>query len=261
MLNRSEIKLGARAAVWQRPLGPVLAVLLARLPGLILDVSVYSVVRYLIAGRIDLHSFFIGAFALLISLFVTLPMNVSLAGYFIALVSGHPQRVQSMLAIFSDKAQYRHAYFTGLNVFLRQAVWSGIALLPCLLSNLMRAAGSALPAWALSLLWAAGVASFIFAFSFCTLRYAFAPYFAWEYTYLTAQEAVDMSVSATRGRLWELLTLALSFTPWYLLSAATAGVAYLFVAPYVSAVFAAYYLIFKRQEGILLPTPKEYTDV
>ena len=261
MLNRSEIKLGARAAVWQRPFGPVLAVLLARLPGLLLDVSVYSAVRYLIAGRIDLHSFFIGAFALLISLFITLPMNVSLAGYFIALVSGHPQRLPSMLAIFSDKAQYRHAYFTGLNVFLRLAVWSGVALLPCLLSNLLRAAGSGISSFWLNMMWGAGVSLFLFAFSFCAMRYAFAPYFAWEYTYLTAQEAVDMSVTATRGRIPELFVLVLSFLPCYLLCLSTAGVAYLFVSPYVNAVFAAYYLIFKRQEGILLPTPKEYTDV
>ena len=260
MLNRSEIKLGARAAVWQRPLGPALAVLLARLPGIILDVSVYSAVRYLIAGRIDLHSFFIGAFALVISLFITLPMNVSLAGYFIALVSGRPQRLPSMLAIFSDKAQYRHAYFTGLNVFVRLTIWSGLALTPCLLSNLLRATGGLSDFW-LNTMWYAGVALFLFAFCFCAMRYAFAPFFAWEYTYLTAQEAVDMSVTATRGRIPELFVLVLSFLPWYLLCLATAGVAYLFVSPYINAVFAAYYLIFKRQEGILLPTPKEYTDV
>ena len=31
--------------------------------------------------------------------------------------------------------------------------------------------------------------------------------------------------------------------------------------PYLDATLAAYYLILKRQEGIRLPTPKEYTDV
>ena len=230
MLNRSEIKLGARAAVWQRPLGPVLAVLLARLPGIVLGVSAYSIVRYLIAGRMDLHGFFVGLLALCVSLFVTLPLNVSLAGYFIALVSGSPQRVPALLAIFSDMAQYRHAYFTGLNVFARQAVWCGLAFLPCALSHVLRAA-HAVPPPALNALW------------------------------LTASEAVDMSVAATRGRMSELLLLLASFLPWLLLCVATAGLASLWVMPYLDATLAAYYLILKRQEGIRLPTPKEYTDV
>lgn len=260
MLNRSEIKLGARAAVWQRPLGPVLAVLLARLPGIVLGVSAYSIVRYLIAGRMDLHGFFVGLLALCVSLFVTLPLNVSLAGYFIALVSGSPQRVPALLAIFSDMAQYRHAYFTGLNVFARQAVWCGLAFLPCALSHVLRAA-HAVPPPALNALWLAGAVLFLSTIVLCALRYAFAAHFAWEYTYLTASEAVDMSVAATRGRMSELLLLLASFLPWLLLCVATAGLASLWVMPYLDATLAAYYLILKRQEGIRLPTPKEYTDV
>ena len=123
------------------------------------------------------------------------------------------------------------------------------------------AAAHAVPPPALNALWLAGAVLFLSTIVLCTLRYAFAAHFAWEYTYLTAAEAVDMSVAATRGRMSELLLLLASFLPWLLLCVATAGLASLWVMPYLDATLAAYYLILKRQEGIRLPTPKEYTDV
>lgn len=87
--------------------------------------------------------------------------------------------------------------------------------------------------WALLLIVPGIVASF---------RYALAPYLMAEHPDLTPTEAVEQSKQLMQGHKARLFWLKFSFIGWYLLSALTGGVGWVFLAPYPKAAEAAFYL-------------------
>jgi len=87
--------------------------------------------------------------------------------------------------------------------------------------------------WTLLLIVPGIVASF---------RYALAPYLMAEHPNMTASEAIEQSKQLMQGHKARLFWLKLSFIGWYLLSALTMGVGWVFLAPYPKAAEAAFYL-------------------
>lgn len=79
------------------------------------------------------------------------------------------------------------------------------------------------------------------------LRYSMAYYILAENPNLSATEALNLSKEMTRGHLWDIFMLHLSFIGWYLLSAITCGIALFWVAPYVNAAQANAFLILKKE--------------
>ena len=87
--------------------------------------------------------------------------------------------------------------------------------------------------WTLLLIVPGIVASF---------RYALAPYLMAEHPDMTATEAIEQSKQLMQGHKARLFWLKFSFIGWYLLSALTMGVGWVFLAPYPKAAEAAFYL-------------------
>ena len=73
-------------------------------------------------------------------------------------------------------------------------------------------------------------------------RYAMAPYIMAEDPSIGVREAVRISKKMMHGNKWRLFCLNLSFIGWYLLSLLTAGIGMVFLAPYINAAKAAFYL-------------------
>jgi len=75
-----------------------------------------------------------------------------------------------------------------------------------------------------------------------SFRYALAPYLMAEHPDLNASEAIEQSKQLMQGHKSRLFWLKLSFIGWYLLSALTGGIGWVFLAPYPKAAEAAFYL-------------------
>ncbi len=87
--------------------------------------------------------------------------------------------------------------------------------------------------WTLLLIIPGIVASF---------RYALAPYIMAEQPDITASDAIEQSKQLMQGHKARLFWLKLSFIGWYLLSALTGGLGWVFLAPYPKAAETAFYL-------------------
>ena len=74
-----------------------------------------------------------------------------------------------------------------------------------------------------------------------------APYILADNPELTANEALSKSKEIMDGHKFDLFVLQLSFFWWYMLSAITFGIAYIYVIPYVSATTANFYNSIKEQ--------------
>lgn len=72
-------------------------------------------------------------------------------------------------------------------------------------------------------------------------RYAMAPFIMVEHPDMTASEAINASKQMMDGHKAELFFLDLSFIGWALLSVLTLGIGSLWLNPYMSAAYAAFY--------------------
>ena len=71
--------------------------------------------------------------------------------------------------------------------------------------------------------------------------YAAAPFILADNPELTAREALSESKRIMDGHKFDLFVLQLSFFWWYILSAITFGIAYIYVVPYFQATMANFY--------------------
>ncbi|MDR1705984.1 MAG: DUF975 family protein [Clostridiales bacterium] len=85
------------------------------------------------------------------------------------------------------------------------------------------------------------------------LSYSMAPYILAENPRMTSSEALNESKRMMRGHCGELFILQLSFLPWALLTAVTAGIAGIYVIPYMSATMANYYNALRYGSGPAAP--------
>ncbi len=79
-----------------------------------------------------------------------------------------------------------------------------------------------------------------------TLRYSMLPYVLAEQPGLSVRQALRESVSITRGRIWELFVLQLSFVGWMFLVTFSFFLAAIYVYPYLETTQAAYYIAFTK---------------
>ena len=64
---------------------------------------------------------------------------------------------------------------------------------------------------------------------------------------LSFNAAIERSMAMMEGHKWEYFCLILTFIGWFLLLIITAGIASLWVTPYMSATFANYYEAVKAE--------------
>lgn len=78
-----------------------------------------------------------------------------------------------------------------------------------------------------------------------SISYSQAYYILAEHPEMTAKEALDESIDMMDGHKMDYFVLGLSFIPWLLLVSVTCGLAALYVAPYMTATYANFYLAIK----------------
>ena len=79
------------------------------------------------------------------------------------------------------------------------------------------------------------------------LCYSMAPFIAVEHPELSASEAIAMSRRMTKGHVFDLLWLELSFIGWILLGFITLGIGYFWLMPYMTTSVAAFYCDLKAE--------------
>lgn len=85
------------------------------------------------------------------------------------------------------------------------------------------------------------VIAFLIPVCIASYSYAMAYHILAEYPEMTAREAIRASREMMRGRKWELFCLNFSFIGWRILAFLSLGIGNLFLGPYVSAAFTAFY--------------------
>jgi len=86
-------------------------------------------------------------------------------------------------------------------------------------------------------------------------RYAMAPYILAENPGMSAHDAIEKSKELMNGNKWRLFCLEFSFIGWFLLSALTCGIGFVFLQPYVAASRTAFYLeLNNRLQPTVIPT-------
>jgi len=73
------------------------------------------------------------------------------------------------------------------------------------------------------------------------LRYSMVWFLLVDEPDLGARQALDRSKALTKGHLWDLFTVWLSFLGWFLLGVVTLGIGFLWVVPYVQTTLALVY--------------------
>lgn len=95
--------------------------------------------------------------------------------------------------------------------------------------------------------------------SIFNLKYMCAPFIALDDPQITAKDAVLTSAKMTKGRLWELIVLELSFLGWNILNGFTLGILSIWLLPYYYQTQLGYFLelrtIYMKQQGIQMPPP------
>lgn len=86
-----------------------------------------------------------------------------------------------------------------------------------------------------------------------TFSYSQAMYILAENPDMSAKEAINESKQIMDGHKLDLFVLHLSFIPWQLLSIVTFGLAYIYVAPYMTLTITNFYHNVKRQSASAAP--------
>jgi uncharacterized membrane protein len=79
---------------------------------------------------------------------------------------------------------------------------------------------------------------------YLTIRLSMVPYLLADNPELSVIEALSASFRLTRGRVFELFVMQLSFLPWVWFVAITLLFGLIYLSPYVQATYAAYYMEF-----------------
>lgn len=78
-------------------------------------------------------------------------------------------------------------------------------------------------------------------------EYAMIPYILAENPEITSKEAFELSKKMMTGNKWRYFVLSFSFIGWVLLAMLTFGIGALFLAPYIDAALAEFYVEVKNQ--------------
>ncbi len=80
-----------------------------------------------------------------------------------------------------------------------------------------------------------------------SLSYSMVPFVLKDNPELSFNAAIERSMAMMEGHKWEYFCLILTFIGWFLLLIITAGIASLWLTPYISATFANYYEAVKAE--------------
>lgn len=178
--------------------------------------------------------------------FVTGPMTVRLSSFFLSLNrdSGHLPSVLSVCDCFGPGYWYLVR-----GMLLRSVITLVSTAIPLVIFAFLPGAWAIvevsgievlqLSDWAFPFLLLSLGLNVYWSLSFSMVSYILA-----DNPYTFAREALRQSRAMTKGRLWELLVLQLSFFGWYLLVSITLMIGAIYVYPYVEGTMAAYYLAF-----------------
>ena len=148
----------------------------------------------------------------LAALFVIAPaFNIALIIIFLKLCAGIKPEIAELFQHFNKFwASFKVLFFTGLFTML----WSLLLYIPGIIK---------------------------------ALSYSMSMYILAENPDMPALEAIDRSKKMMDGHKMELFVLLLSFIGWYLLCAVTAGIAAIYVIPYVNAAVTNFYNSIKNE--------------
>lgn len=188
----------------------------------------------------------ITAVSLLIALVIGGAMVLGCCHFFTGLVSGRKVQFADVFARFKI---WHKGLWMQLVVAFFILLWSLIGLAPA-------AAFIALLVYSNALGFGNGVGvALLFAFAMipgivASYRYAMTPYLLAEFPDLTVMEAIRESKRLMQGNKWQLFCLQFSFFGWVFLALLTAGIAFLWVEPYMNAANAAFYLQITGRGGL-----------
>ena len=91
---------------------------------------------------------------------------------------------------------------------------------------------------------------FLIPFAVACYSYSMSFYIMTEYPEMGANKAIRASRDLMRGRKWELFCLTFSFIGWHILTMLTLGIGNLFLGPYISSAYAAFYRQIKSPREI-----------
>ncbi len=249
--DRRMIKYGAREALRGKVFVCFLACLLPMVASWILRLVPvqFGAVDFLIADTLILSvSVPMTLLSIVLSVFVTDPMTVRLAGYFLTL-NREPENLPSPVAVCDCFGPgYMRLMKTMLLRTVRIRIW---ALLPLVIGLLVPGAWERVQVSGMDVIRVADWMSWVEVAAYIPglvagLVYMMTPYVLIDRPELSPGEVLAESRQMTRGRRLELFVLELSFFGWILLSAATFGFAAIYLFPYLNATTAGYYIAFSE---------------
>ncbi len=148
------------------------------------------------------------------SMFFIGPVNLGVNGFFLSMYRGRTIRLES---IFEGFRNLLSAFLVALITWVFILLWALLLVIPGIIA---------------------------------ALRYSQAIYILYDNPDIGALEAIERSKKMMHGYKGKLFFLYLSFFGWALLSILTAGIGFLWLAPYVSVSLAGFYEDLKLNQAI-----------
>lgn len=256
--NRPMIKYGVRSAMTGRLFACVVAAMLPTAASLALQlVPAIGNAFYIefVQGIVLAISPVSVLLSLLLAVFVTDPMGVGIARFFL-----HFNRdIETLPSPLSVCNVFGPGYWRQVGGMLLRAVYVyGWAIIPLAIGALIPGTWEMIEVNELSVLAISDLGyAFVLLASIAVLYrelcYTMVRYVLAEYPDLALREVMQAARSLTRGRLWELFLLQLSFFGWLLL--ATIPLVGFYAYPYIEGVMAAYFIAFDS------PEPQPRSDI
>lgn len=244
-LNRQMIKSGVRAALSGNVWKAFAACLIPTIPVLILQLILGPRISDEMSGWLIFGQ--LASFA--IALLVSNPMNVSLAGYFLHL-NRTPDKMPSPFFVCGCfDAGYGRIVKGMLLQSLYVLAWSIVPLAITLFMAFSSTVAASAPLLVSIFIFISGVIM-----ENRQIAVSMVPYILFDQPEYTGRQALRESLRITKGRIWELFVMELSFFGWMFLVGVTFGIAAVYVFPYLNGTMAAYYLRFHE------PAEPEQTD-
>lgn len=161
----------------------------------------------------------------IVTLFVSFPLSVGMAGYFVKNIDSSPE-FSEMFSGF--KAGYKGNVAITLLAYVKTFLWSLLFVVP-------------------------GI--------YKAYEYAMIPYILSENPGITAKEAFAKSKELMTGNRWRLFKLQFSFIGWILLCYLTLGIGMLFLEPFYMAAHAEFYNEIKGADVSAEPTKEAVNEI
>lgn len=187
--------------------------------------------------------------SILVSVFLSAPLNVGVIRFFNESARGRV-RIEDILFSVSHGLK---TYFNIVKVLFMKSVflvlWGLIGLIPLIAGAAVAASytlTSTHEAIALILGIYAVCIIFFIPFIYKSYQYMMVDYILTDYPDMTWKQAIEASKQMTKGQVWRMIVLQLSFAGWIILGLMTFGIGVVFVTPYMNAVYTQLYFTLKQ---------------